>query len=443
MACAGDTSALLPGLPNELGLLCLAKLPIDAVARCRAVSRSWASALGPLHYPAAQLAAFRLPQPLACLCTGSFNRHTNQNFMAWLLFSPSSLCCHVIHFFNLPRAQSSRKIHIRSSQTQVIATGTSLLLVRSRLEFTGDEAASQAKIDPNLGTHKLPKNALSAGSSRSNALPHGYVGLAHNDAGDRVTSEQGLGALQGFDLWRMKWCRDLGDRPVPSMHVDRWEFATAHVGQHVYVAGGNGPAGKATAKSVERLNMETGRWEMLPEMFRERSVNPAGFVMGGCFFVAGGEFQPTTSTAELGLTQSGEFFDPEKGRWTLVEGMWPEELWGSGEARNVVVVKEVAYTISGRSEVLLRLRLGSGGWEVAGRLPYVPVAESSEQWMLVKVGKDELWAILYNSMMPHLFVVACKPLLAANDDDDGLVHWVRLPFTVPQQTILSALGIHI
>lgn len=374
-----DASALLPGLPHELALLCFSKLPIDAVARCRAVSHSWAAAL--LQYPAAS----RLRQALVYFCVGHVNVD-RESSMAWLLFFPSDLGCRTVPFFNMKLAHKG--IHIYSSQMQVITTGTNLLLVRSRLTFTRE-----------------PK-----------------IGICDTIQCD--DDQKQPGALQGFDLWQMKWCREAGyGMHVPPMHVDRWGFATAHVGEHAYVAGGGGDS-KAT-RSAERLNIKTGRWEMLPEMIKERSVHPAGFAMGGCFYVVGGEFQPTTATA--GLIQTGEFYDPEKAMWTLVPGIWPEEMWGFGWAPYVVVVKDEAYAIGDRSQVM-RLRV-KGGWEIAGRLPNVREFKSAEQWFfrLVSVGEDELWVVLFNmdEQCPWL-VFSCKPYLSM----DGL-SWERLSLTIP------------
>ncbi|KAI5074960.1 hypothetical protein GOP47_0010921 [Adiantum capillus-veneris] len=406
MACESE---LLPGLPNEVALRCLTTVPLDAVARCRSLSRSWASALS--HPPPS-----RRPLPFACLCTAHANSW-RESFWAWLFLGPSHhRRPHLVPFYNF-RSPCPTRIHAFSSQTQVIATGTNLLLVRSRLQLT----------------------------DRADVLPLGGIGEATCSLmGGHDASAPG--ALQGFDVWHMKWCREM-NRAVPCMHVDRWGFATAHEGRHVYVAGGEG---LAAARSAERLNMETGIWEMLPEMRCERSVNPARFILGGCFYVAGGEFQPTASTEGRGLSQSGEYYDPKKGAWTLVEGMWPEELWGYGEGDpKVAVVKDVAYALSGPSthstEVMMLSAARGRHWEVRGCLPNVPGFNPVERWYLhlLSVNDDELWVFISGKAERPWLVYACKPDLAA---DDGLLYWEHRPFTIPpsiRHGVLASVGIHI
>ncbi|KAI5074963.1 hypothetical protein GOP47_0010924 [Adiantum capillus-veneris] len=116
MACEGE---LLPGLPNEVALRCLTTLPLDAVARCRSLSRSWASALS--HPP-----PLRRPLPFACIL------HCSRPESFWPSHHRRP---HLVPYYNF-RSPCPTRIHAFSSQTQVIATGTNLLLVRSRLELT-------------------------------------------------------------------------------------------------------------------------------------------------------------------------------------------------------------------------------------------------------------------------------------------------------------------
>ncbi|MCO5605239.1 hypothetical protein L7F22_059419 [Adiantum nelumboides] len=403
MACEGE---LLPGLPNEVALRCLATLPLDALARCRALSRSWASALS---LPPSS----RAPLPFACLCTAYINSQ-RQSSWAWLLLSPSCCCAYLVPFYSLlppPPICAPRRLHAFSSQTQVIATGTNLLLVRSRLHFT----------------------------DRNNLLPPS----GDMEGGGYDAPAPGL--LHCFDVWQMKWCRNINGT-VPCMQVDRWEFASAHMGRHVYVAGGQGPG---APRSTERLNIETGMWELLPEMICERRFSPTGFVLGGCFYVAGGEFEPTASTEGRGLSQSGEYFDPKKGVWTLVDNMWPEQLWGCGEGDpNVVVVKDVAYALGGLSaptKVMMLSVIRGRQWEVRGCLPHVPTFDPVERWYLhwLSVNDDELWVVISGKAERPWLVYACKPHLAA---DDGLLHWEHRPFTIPPSIprgVLASFGMQI
>ncbi|KAI5082546.1 hypothetical protein GOP47_0002289 [Adiantum capillus-veneris] len=71
------------------------------------------------------------------------------------------------------------------------------------------------------------------------------------------------GSLQGFDLWHIRWLTPKETPWRPMHHVGRYGFAAAHVGKHVYFAGGYG---FMAANSAERLSLETWTWEMLPPM---------------------------------------------------------------------------------------------------------------------------------------------------------------------------------
>lgn len=376
---------LLPGLPADLAMLCLAKLPLDAIARGRTVSRAWASALR--KYPPLG----RLPQGLAAFCRGK----ENDNSMTWLFLSRPDLRSLVIPFFFLKGAPNDVTC-IYTSRLQVIETGTTLLLVRAEPQFANGNPS------------------MIGGSDCREIVEDGH-------------HVQESGSLQGFDVWQMKW---LNSRETPwnPMLVDRWQFATAYVGKHVYFAGGDGIA---AATSAERLSLDAWTWEALPPMHKERSFHPSGFTLGGRFFVIGGEHQMMSGT----LPQSGEFYDPMTNSWTLVPDMWPHELWWSfGGPQIVAVIEDVAYAIDHKLQAVLRLKMDSPSfrnikWQMVGQLPWSELDEALIPTMACMLSvQNELWAIL-NTRDHDSVVFACKPHLA----NMGL-HWDHLPFTIAPST---------
>ncbi|KAH7434827.1 hypothetical protein KP509_06G036600 [Ceratopteris richardii] len=105
----------------------------------------------------------------------------------------------------------------------------------------------------------------------------------------------------------------------PVMANLRCLFASASSGEFAYVAGGFGQANNdevlIVLNSVERYNLTTGQWEMLPPMDTPRQ-KCSGFIMDGKFYVIGGKdgnHQPITS---------GEEYDPSTRSWRTIPNMY-------------------------------------------------------------------------------------------------------------------------
>ncbi|MCO5581676.1 hypothetical protein L7F22_035565 [Adiantum nelumboides] len=372
-----EKGPVIKGLPADVVEVCLAKLTLHEVASSRVVCRSWASVLR--KYTAARL---RQPHFLAFFLLG----HDDDDFVTWLFLSRSGLRVHRVRSFFTRGAEMNPNIF--TSRMQIITTGTPMLLVRA---------------------------TFCLGSSGNGA---------HSGSQDGSLSCM-PGALQGFDLWHMRWLTPSETLWSP-MPVDRYGFAAAHVGKHVYFAGGDG---FMAAKSAERLSLETWTWEMLPPMHVERTFHPSGFAMMDRFFIVGGELHSMLST----LPQTGEFYDPITNSWTLVPGMWPHELWcAGGTPQSITVVNDVAYAIDTKLQAVVQLKVEDHPfrveWLVVGKLPWADLDKASMLWMqcLVNEGKEKLWAILKNRRDHEWFVFTCIPHLAKQ----GLV-WEHLPFVIP------------
>ncbi|KAH7299912.1 hypothetical protein KP509_24G035600 [Ceratopteris richardii] len=390
---ADETASLLmPCFPNELAEHCLLRLPLDAIARCRVVSRSWAS----------YLSQYRSMDPchfLACFCGASLDP-LMRSFFTWIFVPLAGSRPYVIPFYNVPSGLPSW-IHAFSSGTQLVQTGTDLLLVRSRLQYTG-----------------LRDRLLSV--KEDNACNFNRRG----DHDYRAIVEPG--GFQAFNLWVMKWCNDMDTPPsIPAMRVDRWDFANAQIGKYVYVAGGDGIG---AANSAERLNVETGVWEDLPDMIRERHGHPAGFVLGGCFYVAGGEFQPTPSSG----SQSMEFYNAERRTWTLLDSTWlhPPRLYGVND-HHVAVVKDVVY-VAKDGQLMMLSEATHWRWRVRGKLPFC----EGRSINMLSINDNQLWIVIVRDGSRLLF--SCKPHFV------GRLHWQQMPFVIPStnhSNILSCLGL--
>jgi len=110
---------------------------------------------------------------------------------------------------------------------------------------------------------------------------------------------------------RRQWCA------LPPMPEARSGVVCALVGKFLYVCGGS-RRGRPT-NSLERLNLETGRWEILPPLLGRRRVDAdctAAAVMDGQLYICGGlEFDG------LDASDCADFFDPEHHVWETLPAM--------------------------------------------------------------------------------------------------------------------------
>ncbi|KAL0926040.1 hypothetical protein M5K25_004421 [Dendrobium thyrsiflorum] len=146
-----------------------------------------------------------------------------------------------------------------------------------------------------------------------------------------VVVERRLILVGGCDPVRFKpmpdvWIVDLvtGEwrkgRPMSAM---RSFFSCAVVGGRVYVAGGRDEM-KNALRTAEIYDVEADEWAAMPVMAEERDESQ-GVAMRSKFWVISGY-----GTETLGqFTDSAEWYDPEKGVWLTEEGVCLEELGSS------------------------------------------------------------------------------------------------------------------
>ncbi|MQM20754.1 hypothetical protein Taro_053781 [Colocasia esculenta] len=132
-----------------------------------------------------------------------------------------------------------------------------------------------------------------------------------------------------FDSVRDVWVVDLvtGRRrrgaPMPAA---RSFFACAAVGPLVYVAGGHDNQ-KNALRSAEAYDPEADEWRSLPPMADERD-ECQGVAHGGCFWVISG--YGTDSQGRF--DRAAECYDPSTGLWSKEEGLWGEDDEPGGPA---------------------------------------------------------------------------------------------------------------
>lgn len=105
-----------------------------------------------------------------------------------------------------------------------------------------------------------------------------------------------------YDCYLNSWSK------LSAMNVARYDFACAEVNGKVYAAGGYG-TGRDSLSSVEMYDPETGRWTLIESLRRPRwGCFACGF--DGMLYVMGGR-----STFTIGNSRFVEVYDPEKHTW--------------------------------------------------------------------------------------------------------------------------------
>lgn len=149
--------------------------------------------------------------------------------------------------------------------------------------------------------------------------------------------------LYCFDMRSMEWKDSLslftsGHHPKCYIH-----YTSAAVDESLYVVGGKsaGSRHRKILKKAERFNIRTRTWEALPDM-NKRRIHACAVVLQGRFCVVGGY----TASLPLKVVDSGEIWDPNTRRWTLIPELWPDDVFGKQIHKPcIAVVKDTLYAL--------------------------------------------------------------------------------------------------
>ncbi|KAJ0239839.1 F-box/kelch-repeat protein [Hirschfeldia incana] len=272
---AGEVSkALIPGLPPELAMECLVKVPYQHQSAMRSVCRSWRSLLS----------------------DPSFTRERRRYGKAELL-----LC--LVQPLSPPNPSSKA---VGETETLVVE----------------EKSEKRVSVTPRFGLSVY--NATMSTWNRV-AYPQLQIPLfcecvAVQDAGKILL-------IGGWDPETLQPVKDVyvlegsgrrWRRGAPMMEA-RSFFACASVGSKVYVAGGHDEQ-KNALRSAEVYDVERDEWSTIPSMAEGRD-ECQGFSMGTGlgFCVLSG--YPTESQGRF--KQDGEVYDPMKKSWSRIENVWP------------------------------------------------------------------------------------------------------------------------
>ncbi|EYU34804.1 hypothetical protein ABFS82_11G136800 [Erythranthe guttata] len=221
--------------------------------------------------------------------------------------------------------------------------------------------------------------------------------------------------IEGLVIWRYELAENKWGKG-PSMIWPRCLFASATCGARAYVAGGMGAISRNEVyDSAERYDPDRGSWDPLPKMKKRRKLC-AGFYMDGKFYVIGGR-------NENGELTCGEFFDETRNRWELIPEMLKEDSVQSSSHSPplLAVVKNELYSLETSTNELKVYLKKTNTWRGLGRVPVR--ADSNRGWgVAFKSLGDELLLIGASSAGNYMAIYTCCPV----DCESGEMEWKLL-----------------
>ncbi len=130
----------------------------------------------------------------------------------------------------------------------------------------------------------------------------------------------------------------------------------------VFVAGGH-DENKTALATADVYNLDTDRWELLPDMSEERD-ECAGAVLDSKFFVISG--YGTNSQGQF--VSSADVFDPATGTWSRRNEMWSTAMAaGSSSPNGYAVARDELYTF--HRQTLFRYSPAKNAWNPVDAVP--------------------------------------------------------------------------
>jgi len=203
------------------------------------------------------------------------------------------------------------------------------------------------------------------------------------------------------------------------MNTPRCLFGSASLGEIAILAGGCDPCGNILS-SAELYNADTGNWETLPNMNKERKMCSSVF-MDGKFYVLGG----IAADKKTQLT-CGEEFDMKTKKWREIPNMFPvrtgvfETPPSFGSPPLIAVVKNVLYAADYGQQKVKKYDTHNNSWAIIGSFPEQATSMNG-------------WGLAFRSCGDHLLflggpVIHGGSMMEINSwiPDEGQPQWNRL-----------------
>lgn len=200
-------------------------------------------------------------------------------------------------------SRSARMSVNEASSTYSLNFPTVCVLGGSRTH--GEQLGTVDMYHPGAGGWKVPET-----------MPRPRSETAAVVAGDRIiVIGGGTNTVDVFHPWAKTWSS------LPNMNYDRAYAALVAVGESIWALGGSTRNGTTAIESrweFEKLDLGTGKWEIMPNM-RTRRAGLAAAVIGGVIHAVGGQLHQGDDNAAY--LASMECFDPKVGEWQQLASM--------------------------------------------------------------------------------------------------------------------------
>eukprot|EP00249_Psilotum_nudum_P013221 c24225_g1_i1 orf=173-1393(-) len=255
--CVEDAEAsLIPGLPDDVAVLCLARVRRNMLPKLRLVCSAWKSLCDSSEFPI-------------------LRRQVGSS--EWWIYVLSEM----------PAGAPFKAFDPQANRWY---------------ELPPTPGRSEHECWEGFACVALGSNLLIMGGVKSTLDRHTQLFVSGGVCGD----------VRVYNACTNRWST------AASMNTPRSWFAAAVIGDHVYVAGGQGKT--QFLDSAEIYDPKQDKWQAIPNLIRVRS-SCYGVALDGQFWVIGGE-NMRNQYDDRPKKGSAEVYDPGTCTWRLIDDMW-------------------------------------------------------------------------------------------------------------------------
>ncbi|KAK9144210.1 hypothetical protein Sjap_004113 [Stephania japonica] len=344
---------LLPGLPDDLALRCLARLSNITCAAARATSRSWRAALSPTTLNAIRVSSDLPSTQLLFLSLSSTDPHSQ---FQWFFIDPLRYRC-----FPISTPPSS-------SLSGLISGRAVSKYGQFFLQLLGE--VNDVSCINLLRFSRKPSSNLSSSIGGSNSSPSAVT-------------------IQSGHLKGQEWTYDIVQVPEREQTTATTHLWSTYLGlgRLLFVACGS-------SASTMAMSFDGEQWKNLPHLNEPRFM-AAGLTFKGQVWVVGGR---RVRNSRLEMVESGEVFMPESQKWRLVLGMWPRHLQSLEGVPCLVAVMGRMFGLKMGSNMIVVWDEDRNAWDCLGLIGEKYV-DTGFKGRILGVEYEKIWAVIEEPFM--------------------------------------------
>ncbi|KAK9120476.1 hypothetical protein Syun_018093 [Stephania yunnanensis] len=346
---AGETQPpqpLLPGLPDDLALRCLARLSNIACAAARATSRSWRYALSPTTLNAVRVSSDLPSTQLLFISLSSTDPHSQ---FKWFFVDPLHYRCFLV---SMPPS---------SSLSGLIPGRAVSNYGQFFLHLLGEVN--------DVSCINLLRFSRKPNSNVSSSIGGGAV------------------TIQSGHLKGQEWTYDIVQVPEREQTTLPLWSTYLGLGRLLYIACGS-------SASTMSMSFDGEQWKQLPNLNEPRFM-AAGLAFKGQVWVVGGR---RVRNSRLEMVESGEVFVPESQTWRLVPEMWPRHLQSLEGVPCLVAVMGRVLGLKMESNMIVVWNEERNEWDCLGLIGEKYV-ERGFKGKILGVENEKIWAVTEEPLM--------------------------------------------